>query len=487
MEQSQIIEDGEDETRNLYGSLESSRERQASSKKKRSLLLKRPHHYGVDTGSVYGNLFSPRHGRLSSPREKQTSANRTDNVYGNLFNPHNKSPVANHEHKRQSTHSFVYTMLNSKSKQWQATIFKTIISLIIVTDFVFFTLSTVPEYKNNPIFHLEEGVVSYIFLVEYIARIVIITESKKYRPLGSIKGRLKYMMSFHAIIDACATFPYFMELLHSKYMAQLPTLTYLRFFRLLRILRTNTVSNSMSSLYRVIYYNREILNVALVLGLSLMMSMAVLLYHLRPLQEKQGNDWSMLTTMYYSTLLLTGQGGAPDEVDLPWYTKVVILLTSSFSIVIFAIPGSMLTWGFEAEAQRVASKARKRFLRAKQKESQLGYISDSSYSSSSVDESESELGSSDEEYLNLIAGEDDSISEASAENDLLLVDGSKNNDLIEKGDQRQHYNQQFDRDVLASSYYLKLSTKVDNLEAKVDETNRRMDQLIELLSKEKSK
>ena len=56
--------------------------------------------------------------------------------------------------------------------------------------------------------------------------------------------------------------------------------------------------------------------------------------------------------MYLSALMLTGQGG-PDG-DLPWYTKSVILMTGIFSIGMFAIPASMLTWGFEAEAQRVA-------------------------------------------------------------------------------------------------------------------------------------
>jgi hypothetical protein len=59
--------------------------------------------------------------------------------------------------------------------------------------------------------------------------------------------------------------------------------------------------------------------------------------------------------MYLSTMMLTGQGG-PDG-DLPWYTSGVVLLTGVFSIGMFAIPASMLTWGFEAEAERYAKRA----------------------------------------------------------------------------------------------------------------------------------
>eukprot|EP01052_Picozoa_sp_SAG31_P006311 SAG31_NODE_288_length_18400_cov_55.018851_14_plen_63_part_00 len=52
--------------------------------------------------------------------------------------------------------------------------------------------------------------------------------------------------------------------------------------------------------------------------------------------------------------MLTGQG-QPDG-ELPWYTKVIIVATAMFSIALFAIPAGMLTWGFEAEAERLFRK-----------------------------------------------------------------------------------------------------------------------------------
>jgi hypothetical protein len=96
--------------------------------------------------------------------------------------------------------------------------------------------------------------------------------------------------------------------------------------------------------------------------------------------------------MYLSTLMLTGQG--LDLPDLPWYTKGVVLMTSAFSIGMFAIPVSMLTWGFEAEAERCAKRSRQLKKRRM------------SRASSSYDASSTEDYSTDEEYQKIIAGED---------------------------------------------------------------------------------
>jgi hypothetical protein len=64
----------------------------------------------------------------------------------------------------------------------------------------------------------------------------------------------------------------------------------------------------------------------------------------------------------------------------------------------------MLTWGFEAEAARMAKATRQRSLKQLQRES--GELPMSSSSSSSFDSDEDDGYSTDEEYLNIIAGEE---------------------------------------------------------------------------------
>jgi hypothetical protein len=107
--------------------------------------------------------------------------------------------------------------------------------------------------------------------------------------------------------------------------------------------------------------------------------------------------------MYLSTLMLTGQGGP--EGELPWYTKGVVLLTGLFSIGMFAIPASMLTWGFEAEAHRLAKRSyqltRISSQQQQQQDTTAGQYHDSSDSWSSADDDYS----TDEEYVKIISGE----------------------------------------------------------------------------------
>lgn len=82
------------------------------------------------------------------------------------------------------------------------------------------------------------------------------------------------------------------------------------------------------------------------------------------------------------------------------YTKGVVLLTGVFSIGMFAIPASMLTWGFEAEAERVAKRTRQ--LSKIRRNLSAHDLNDSdSWSSSGNDYS------ADEAYQKILAGEDD--------------------------------------------------------------------------------
>ena len=93
----------------------------------------------------------------------------------------------------------------------------------------------------------------------------------------------------------------------------MPTLTYLRVFRLLRLTRTRSYSQAMDVVGRVLYFNREILYVAALLGIYLVVVTSILMYYLRP----RGEDVELIDdptdfesigkTMVLSTLMLTGQ------------------------------------------------------------------------------------------------------------------------------------------------------------------------------------
>lgn len=354
-----------------------------------------------------------------------------------------------------SDRSALYNALNPKSHRRSAVFFKNFISTVIVVDLAFFVLSTEPELKKHKkAFYIMEGVTSSIFLIEYVARLIVATESRRYGRFGPVLGRMRYLVSVPALIDAFATLPFFVELVTGW---DLPTLTYLRFFRLLRILKTGAYSKALGAVNRVIFYNREILYVAIMVCVLLVLFTAVLMYYLRPPGDTVDADnfKSIASTMYLSTLMLTGQGGP--EGDLPWYTKGVVLLTGVFSVAMFAIPASMLTWGFEAEAERLAKRCATRSRRAGSSGMFSSSSSSSSYSSSDDDDgSESSLSTSDEEYLKIIGGDDDEGDGAAPPAALPTP--------AEKGPTRQL-----------------MMEHIMRLEAKVDETNARLDKIVTML------
>ncbi|KAL9180391.1 hypothetical protein ACHAXT_008361 [Thalassiosira profunda] len=305
-------------------------------------------------------------------------------------------------------HSWLYDTLNPKSSSPSARIFQKIITAVILLDSVVYILSTEPGLAHlSYLFYLTEGVTSTIFAIEYIARLWVCNEKKCCAKYGPIKGRWKFMCTSQMLIDAFATFPFFIELLLHIPM---PTLTYLRVFRLLRITRTQSYTTAMDAVGRVLYFNREILLVAGMLGMYLVVVTSVLMYYLRPQGKDAENvddlaDFSSIAkTMILSILMLTGQGGPSG--NLPWYTQCVVLLTGLFSIGMFAIPASMLTWGFEAEAERLGAKAKKRAQARRRGEV---YRSDTSSSSSESSDLSGfgDLSTSDEEYLKVIGGDDD--------------------------------------------------------------------------------
>jgi len=129
------------------------------------------------------------------------------------------------------------------------------------------------------------------------------------------------------------------------------------------------------------------------------------LYYSRPPVDAKDNFHSILACLYLAVLMLTGQG-EPDGV-MPWYTRVVISFTAIFAIAQFAIPASMLTWGFEQEAERNIIKNHEREKKISAQVLQGLHLPESS---SSSDESDRE--SEWEGYLEQVAGSDDSDSDS---------------------------------------------------------------------------
>ena len=255
---------------------------------------------------TYGTMEMKTDSRLllgSSP----SSRRRTGGSIRNFSQQRRRSKMSTTSVTAQpKSKSFVYTMLNPRSIAWQAVAFKWFITAVIILDLVAFVMSTDPDLnkKYAAVFIIWEAVDSWIFLIEYISRLITVTESVKYGTMGPIIGRLRYMTTTSALIDLVATLPYFLEEFSGYH---LPTLTYIRSFRLLRILKTQGFTEAIKSVCRVFRYNSEILNVAVWIGMGLVLCTAVLMYYLRPRDEENSQFKSLPATIYLATMMLTGQ------------------------------------------------------------------------------------------------------------------------------------------------------------------------------------
>ena len=310
-------------------------------------------------------------------------------------------------------HSSLYRLLSGRSRKTSYVLFNRLLATLIVVNVVCFVIESIPSIGSetspfHPWFYALEAFSSSFFLLEYIARVYTAHESKYSRTnyVGrACFARWHYVVTLRACVDLVSCLPFFIELMIPN--SDFPTFTWLRLFRLFRILKSEKSVRAFSSVYRVVWYNSEILGVALFIGGILMMATSTLLWYLKPNEGTDGQFESIPATFYLSILMLTGQG-TPDGV-LPWYTKVIVMLTAVFSVPIFVIPSSMLTWGFEAEAERLMRRKRER--RRKDKEAKRKGLEHPESSSSSDDEEGAMTEDEDDnieaeydEYENVVLG-----------------------------------------------------------------------------------
>ena len=207
--------------------------------------------------------------------------------------------------ERHTQHTALYRVLSHRSHACSARAFNFVLLAVIIGNVIAFTVATVPGVGHESVFYVIEAATSGFFLIEYILRIAVAPEDPKYRALSPARARLRYVLTARALVDAAATFPFFVELAIGY---ELPNTTVLRVLRIFRILKTEKATRALSSIYRVLWYNAEILSVGVLLAMLLIFITAMLLYYLRPQDGQSAEFESLPATLYLSLLMLCGQG-----------------------------------------------------------------------------------------------------------------------------------------------------------------------------------
>lgn len=333
------------------------------------------------------------------------------------------------DRKSRPQHSVLYSMLRPHSHRWQSRVYKFIFQMLVFVSVTNFILESEKFFQEccTIYFNVFEAVVSVIFLVEYCLKVYTVPERRAHENSDPSESRTTFFCSGESLVDVLSFAPFFVEIILGVNPAKYEVL---KMFRLIRLLKLPIVCESFRLVQRVVYYNYKILVSSFLVCFIMILMCSILLWYTRPPNDKKDNFHSILACMYLAILMLTGQG-EPNGV-MPWYTRVMICVTALFAIAQFAIPASMLTWGFEQEAEHNIVKTADREKKMAARVRKGMHIPESSSSSG-----ESERLEEWEGYLEQVVGsgsesekEDDQVKGAPSAEKLLSFDLSNiNHDL----------------------------------------------------------
>ncbi len=183
-----------------------------------------------------------------------------------------------------------------------------------------------------------------VFLVEYIARVWIAAEDPRFpHPLW---GRLRYMVSFWALVDLLAIVPVLLTLIGPDVFL----LRLLRLLRILRLARLGRFSTALQNLGEAVALRRfELAMSAAVAGLLLVFSSALLYLFEGPGQPDTFG--SIPRAAWWSVVTLTTVGYG-DVYPVTTMGRMFAAVTAVAGIGLIAMPTGILASAFSDVLQR---------------------------------------------------------------------------------------------------------------------------------------
>jgi voltage-gated potassium channel len=202
-------------------------------------------------------------------------------------------------------------------------------------------------HRYGKFFHAFDAISVTIFCVEYILRVWSVTHETKYKHW--LWGRLKYMVSWEAMIDLAAILPFF---LYSYTVIDLRSLRLLRLLRLLRIFRLTNYTKSTRIIANVFKSRFNELLLSFVLTVSLIIIAACLMYFAEHHAVHKGDEFSTIPkTLWWSVVTLTTTGYG-DMIPVTTIGRLLTGLIMLISVGFFALPAGIITAGFLEESRK---------------------------------------------------------------------------------------------------------------------------------------
>jgi len=184
-----------------------------------------------------------------------------------------------------------------------------------------------------------------VFSLEYIARVWSVVDNP-WKPdhAHPITGRLKYMLTWMALIDLLAIAPFYLS-----YFAA-DDLRVLRALRLLRIFKLTRYSSAMTLLFQVFREESRTIGAAMFVSMLLVFVASTLAFIVE--HKAQPETFSSIpAAMYWAVITMTTVGFGDIVPVTPW-GKVLGAFIGIVGLAMVALPAGILASGFDNALHR---------------------------------------------------------------------------------------------------------------------------------------
>jgi len=200
------------------------------------------------------------------------------------------------------------------------------------------------EAKYAAALSVFEAITVAIFTVEYLLRIWCSVEEDSARGKTPVQARLRYMFSFHAIIDFVAILPFYLLMFGAFGNIDM---RFLRAIRLLRVLKLTRYSAAMNMVFIVFRENGRALAASFLILVTIMLLAASGMYYFE--RESQPVAFgSIPAAMWWSFATLTTVGYG-DVTPITVGGRIFGALITVVGIGMVALPTSILASGYSQQ------------------------------------------------------------------------------------------------------------------------------------------
>lgn len=218
--------------------------------------------------------------------------------------------------------------------------------VLIAASVVAVILESVPTIESRygaELYWFEVFTIS-VFTAEYFLRLWSSVESEEYRLANPILTRLRYMFSFHAIIDLLAILPFY---LMTFGLFSAVDMRFLRAVRLLRVLKLTRYSAALNMLITTVNENGRALLASFMILVTVMLLAASGMYYFERLAQPQAFG-SIPAAMWWAFVTLTTVGYG-DVTPITVGGRVFGAMITVVGIGMVALPTSILASGYSQQ------------------------------------------------------------------------------------------------------------------------------------------